>query len=86
MKFRILKNKRALSPAISGIILVAVSVTYAFVAASWLGEITLNVMSLEELKITDCEWAQDFSHADLTIKNIGTQAATLNSIQVNRRL
>jgi len=83
MKFRILKNKRALSPALSGIILVAVSVTYAFVAASWLGEITLNVMSLEELKITDCEWAQDFSHADLTIKNIGTQAATLNSIQVN---
>lgn len=86
MTIRILNNKRAMSPAISGIILVAVSITYGLVAASWLGEMTISVMSLEELKITNCEWAQDYSHADLTIKNIGTQGATLSSLQVNGEL
>jgi len=86
MTIRILKNKRAMSPAISGIILVAVSITYGLVAASWLGEMTVSVMSLEELKITNCEWTQDYAHADLSIKNIGTQGATLSSLQINGEL
>ncbi|WGM88626.1 MAG: hypothetical protein NUK63_06795 [Candidatus Bathyarchaeum tardum] len=63
--------------------MVAVSITYALVASSWLGQMTVSVMSLEELKITNCEWAQDYTHADLTIKNIGTQGATLSSLQIN---
>lgn len=40
-------------------------------------------MSLEELKITDCHWAPDYSYANLTVKNIGVQIATVNSVQVN---
>jgi len=40
-KMRIIRNRRALSPVVSGIILIAVSVAVAIAAASWLGSMSL---------------------------------------------
>ncbi len=79
----ILRNKRALSPVIAGIILIAVTVAVAIAAATWLGSMTFSFMSIEELKITNCQWAPDVSYADLTVNNFGTESATIDEVKVN---
>ena len=83
---KIFRNKRALSPVIAGIILIAVTVAVAISAAAWLGSMTISFMSVEELKITNCQWASDISYADLTVNNFGTESATINEVKVNGNL
>ena len=81
---RFFRNKRGLSSAISGVILVSISIAYAFVAVSWFGSISVTMMSLEELEITECQWATDASYVYLTLRNVGVQSATIGSVQVNK--
>jgi hypothetical protein len=40
-------------------------------------------MSTEEIRVANCQWAEDGSYADLTIKNFGTSKVTLHSAQVS---
>lgn len=79
----ILRNKRALSPVISGIILIAVTVAVAIAATTWLGSMSFSFMSTEEIQVANCQWAQDGSYADLTVRNFGTNKVTLHSAQVS---
>ena len=79
----ILRNKRALSPVVSAIILIAVTVAVAIAAATWLGSMTFSFMTIEELRITNCQWAQDGSYADLLVNNFGTTSATISNVEVN---
>ena len=79
----ILRDRRALSPVISGIILIAVTVAVAIAATTWMGSMTSSFMSIEEIKITNCQWASDFSYADLSVNNFGTSSATINEVKVN---
>ena len=72
-----------MSPVVSAIILIAVTVAVAIAAATWLGSMTFSFMSVEELRITNCQWAQDASYADLTVNNFGTKAATISTVEVN---
>ena len=83
MKQSILRNKRALSEVISGVIMIAVTVTVSFAAAVWMNTMLTNVTTVEELKITDCQWAHDLSYADLIITNYGTGWIILNRVNVN---
>ena len=77
------KNKRALSPVISTIILIAVTVTVSLGVTSWMGSLATDFMSVEEFKVTDCQWAQDLSYADLMIRNYGTAWIVLTEVNVN---
>ena len=79
-----LRNKRALSPVISGIILVADTVAVAIAATTWLGSMSFSFMSTEEIQVENCQWAQDASYADLTVRNFGTGKITLESTQVSK--
>ena len=79
----ILRNTRALSPVVSAIILIAVTVAVAIAATTWLGSMTISFMSAEEIQLTNCQWAEDSSYADLTVKNFGTSTVTLQSAQVS---
>ena len=83
MKYKILSNKEALSPVIAGIILIAVTVAVAVAATTWLGSISFSFMATEEIHVINCQWAEDGSYADLTVKNFGTSKVTLNSAQVS---
>jgi flagellin-like protein len=78
----ILNNKRALSPVMAAIILIAVTVAVAIAATTWLGSMTFSFMSTEEIQFS-CQWAEDASYADLTVKNFGTSMVTLQSAQVS---
>jgi flagellin-like protein len=79
----VLNDKRALSPVISGIILVAVTVSVAVASMALMGSMTFSFMSTEQIQVVDCQWAEDASYADLTVKNFGTSKVTLNSAQVS---
>jgi flagellin-like protein len=76
-------NKKGLSPVISAIILIAVTVAVAIAATTWLGSMSLSFMSTEEIHISSCQWAEDSSYVDLTVKNFGTSSVTLESAQVS---
>ncbi len=81
----ILRNNRALSPVISAIILIAVTVAVAIAATTWLGSMSFSFMSTEEIHISSCQWAEDGSYADLTVKNFGTSSVTLESAQISNK-
>jgi len=78
-----LHDKRALSPVISGIILIAVTVAVAIAATSWMGTMSFNFMKTEELRITGCMWAPDSSHANITMINTGSNKVSINSVQLD---
>ena len=78
-----LRNERALSPVISGIILIAVTTAVAIAATSWMGSMSFNFMKTEELRITGCMWAPDSSHANITVINTGSNKVSINSVQLD---
>lgn len=75
-----------MSPVISAIILIAVTVAVAIAAATWLGSMTFSFMTVEELQVTNCQWAPDVSYADLTVNNFGTDSVTIDEVKVNGEL
>jgi hypothetical protein len=81
-----LQDKKALSPVISAIILITVTVAVAIAAATWLGSMTFSFMTVEELQVTNCQWAPDVSYADLTVNNFGTESVTIDEVKVNGEL
>jgi hypothetical protein len=48
-----------------------------------MGSMSLSFMSTEEIHIVNCQWAEDGSYADLTVRNFGTSKVTLHSAQVS---
>ena len=79
-----LRNKKGLSPVVSAIILIAVTVAVAIAATTWLGSMTLGFMEVDQITITSHAWATDSSYIDLTIQNYGTTSATIIDVQVNK--
>jgi flagellin-like protein len=49
---KLLKSKKALSPVVAAIILIAVTVAVSIAVAAWMGSLTFTFMATEELKIT----------------------------------
>ena len=49
---KILRNKKALSPVVASIILIAVTVAVSIAVAAWMGALTFTFTATEELKIT----------------------------------
>ena len=82
----ILRNKKALSPVVSAIILIAVTVAVAIAATAWLGSMSFSFMKTEELSIVDQAWGSDISYVDLTVRNSGTDSVTISNIQVNKEV
>jgi len=82
----ILRNKKALSPVIAGIILIAVTVAVAIAATTWLGSMSFSFMKTEQVSITDQAWGSDISYVDILVRNIGTDLFTINNVQVNKEV
>jgi flagellin-like protein len=71
----LLKNKKALSPVVAAIILIAVTVAVSIAVAAWMGSMTFTFMETEECKITYASIDLSPTTADtinLTIMNTGT--------------
>ncbi|UCF45154.1 MAG: hypothetical protein JSW44_00485 [Candidatus Bathyarchaeota archaeon] len=75
------KSRKALSPVVASIILIAVTVAVSIAVAAWMGALTIGFMGTEELKITNMQ----FSTGQITLvaNNTGTSPVTINEFWVN---
>ena len=68
---KLLKSKKALSPVVAAIILIAVTVAVSIAVAVWMGSLTFNFMDTEPLLITKVNF-QDLDVINVTLLNTGT--------------
>jgi flagellin-like protein len=88
-KMKILKSKKALSPVVAAIILIAVTVAVSIAVAAWMGALTFSFMAgTEEARISYVTWDDPSTHATIyiTVDNQGTSAITLERAYVNNGL
>ena len=79
------RSKKALSPVVASIILIAVTVAVSIAVAAWMGALTIGFMSTEEVKISNVVF-DDANTATLTVKNTGSTAVTVDSAYVGSAL
>jgi archaeal type IV pilus assembly protein PilA len=80
------RNKKALSPVVAAIILIAVTVAVSIAVAAWMGSLTLGFMDTPELTITDINFnIGDSSNGRIFVytTNTGTASFTVTRIRVN---
>ena len=81
---KLLKNKKALSPVVAAIILIAVTVAVSIAVAAWMGSLTIGFMETTELTITDMAFsAGSTGTITCSVTNSGTSSATISAIRVN---
>ncbi len=79
---KLLKSRKALSPVVAAIILIAVTVAVSIAVAAWMGALTFTFMKTEEIKITNMTFAGT-SNITLTLRNPGTSKVTLSTVTIN---
>ena len=84
---KILKSKKALSPVVASIILIAVTVAVSIAVAAWMGALTIGFMGSSSITITSVEFlpagGTSGSYINVTVKNTGTNTVTIASVKVN---
>jgi flagellin-like protein len=80
---KILKSKKALSPVVASIILIAVTVAVSIAVAAWMGALTFSFMGTEQLTISTLTWTGSNAGFTLKVANSGTKDVTISQIQVN---
>jgi flagellin-like protein len=80
------RSKKALSPVVASIILIAVTVAVSIAVAAWMGALTIGFMGTEEVRITNVEFASGLASADITIRNTGSTAVTITEAYVGSEL
>jgi flagellin-like protein len=82
---KLLKSKKALSPVVAAIILIAVTVAVSIAVAAWMGSLTFTFMETEQLQITSLDFntaAGPVYTVTVHVQNTGTQDVTITSAQV----
>jgi flagellin-like protein len=77
-------RRKALSPVVASIILIAVTVAVSIAVAAWMGALTFTFMATEELKITNVEFITGGSLVNVTMQNTGTSPITVEGIWINQ--
>jgi len=80
---KLFKCRKALSPVVAAIILIAVTVAVSIAVAAWMGALTFTFMKTEELKVLSHTWDTSRTYIDLKLKNTGSGALTINEVRVN---
>jgi len=90
MKLSKLKDRKAISPVIATVILVAVAITIAVAVAYWMGGISSQYTKFEKVEIQSAQCEKDtsgfFWTITLSLKNSGSATATLNNVYVNDKV
>ena len=80
------RNRKALSPVIAAIILIAVTVAVSIAVAAWMGALSFTFMATEQISFTGIDWTPatgDITTCNLDIKNSGTSILTIAKVKVN---
>jgi len=80
---KLFKNRKALSPVVASIILIAVTVAVSIAVAAWMGALTFTFMGTEQIKVTNVEFVTGNQYINVTLKNTGTSPVTISEIWVN---
>ncbi|MDH5783907.1 MAG: hypothetical protein OEZ35_09675 [Candidatus Bathyarchaeota archaeon] len=82
---KILKSKKALSPVVASIILIAVTVAVSIAVAAWMGALTIGFMGSSSITITNVEFVEDVAdnYINITMKNTGTKKVIISTVKVN---
>ena len=84
---KLFRSKKALSPVVAAIILIAVTVAVSLAVAAWMGTLTFGFMGTEELEITKIEWHWNSDSSQryfvITVNNTGTKDVTITQVKVN---
>jgi flagellin-like protein len=82
----ILKSKKALSPVVAAIILIAVTVAVSIAVAAWMGALTFTFMGTEQLEVQGATFNGNSSSASntivLAVQNTGTADLTISSYKL----
>jgi len=83
---RLLKCRKALSPVVAAIILIAVTVAVSIAVAAWMGALTFSFMGgTETVDVKHITWSTaDNSYFVVEFKNTGTSAVTIDRVTVNQ--
>jgi flagellin-like protein len=80
-KFR--RSKKALSPVVASIILIAVTVAVSIAVAAWMGALTVGFMGSSSMTITNTQFVTGNANITLAVKNTGTKSVTIAQVKVN---
>jgi len=79
---RIWKGKKALSPVVAAIILIAVTVAVSIAVAAWMGALTFTFMGTEQLEIQGCSFNAGNANISLSVQNTGTSDLTVSKYKI----
>jgi flagellin-like protein len=85
---KMLRSRKALSPVVASIILIAVTVAVSIAVAAWMGALTFNFMATEQGQITNLSFdttVAPYGNVLITFNNTGTTAITMNEVWVNNQ-
>ncbi len=80
---RLLKSRKALSPVVAAIILIAVTVAVSIAVAAWMGALTFTFMQTEELSFTNYEWGANNTYCQISVKNTGSADVSIAEVRIN---
>ena len=84
---KILRSRKALSPVVASIILIAVTVAVSIAVAAWMGALTFNFMGSSSLTMTNVTFSgttgDPANTIVLAVKNTGTKQVTIAQIKIN---
>ncbi len=81
---KILRSRKALSPVVASIILIAVTVAVSIAVAAWMGALTFNFMATEQGQLTNLTFTPGLTGSVIvTFNNTGTTPITINEVWIN---
>jgi flagellin-like protein len=80
---RLIRSRKALSPVVAAIILIAVTVAVSIAVAAWMGALTFTFMQTEEMSFTNYEWGANNANCQIEVKNTGSSDLSIAEVRVN---
>jgi flagellin-like protein len=80
---KILKSKKALSPVVASIILIAVTVAVSIAVAAWMGALSFMFMGSAEQLEPGTPWGWTSTSVNVTVANSGGSTVIIDKVRVN---
>jgi flagellin-like protein len=77
------KSRKALSPVVASIILIAVAVALSIAVGAWTGALTFGFTSTEQLRISSMTFDMPSNTITVRVENPGASVVTINEAWVN---
>jgi flagellin-like protein len=87
-RMKMLRSKKALSPVVASIILIAVTVAVSIAVAAWMGALTFTFTNTEQITFTGYSWptpgtGTTVPYILITIKNTGASDLSISEVRVD---